>query len=72
MSLYCKNGIARGVNYHQNRGARGVPFMDYTPGDMDNIGKKMQAASYLYSLAHPELIASIQHIFLFILAITIW
>ena len=31
--LYYKNGIARGVNFHKNRGARGVPFMDYTPGD---------------------------------------
>ena len=38
--LYYRNGIARGVNYHKNRGARGVPFMDYTPGDMDNIGKE--------------------------------
>ena len=38
--LNYKNGIARGVNYHKNRGARGVPFMDKTPGDMDNIGKE--------------------------------
>ena len=38
--MYYKNGIARGVNYHINRGARGVPFMDNTPGDMDNIGKE--------------------------------
>ena len=29
--MYYKNGIARGVNYHINRGARGVPFMDNTP-----------------------------------------
>ena len=38
--LYYKSGIARRVNYHKNRGARGVLFMDNTPGDMDNIGKK--------------------------------
>ena len=48
--MYYKNGIARGVNYHINRGARGVPFMDNTPGDMDNIGKECRAASYLYYL----------------------
>ena len=30
----------KGVNCPKNRGARGVPFMDNTPGDMDNIGKE--------------------------------
>ena len=38
--MWYENGIARGVYYHQNRGARGVLFMDNTPGDMDNIGKE--------------------------------
>ena len=40
MSIYYENGITRGVNYPKNRGARGIPFMDNTPGDMDNIGKE--------------------------------
>ena len=35
--MYYKNGIARGVNYLKNRG---VPFMDNTPGNMDNIGRE--------------------------------
>ena len=47
--LYYKNGIARGVNYHKNRGARGVPFMDNTPGDMDNIGKECRLP-FIYTL----------------------
>ena len=54
-----KNGIARGVNYLKNRGAGGVTVMDNTPGDMDNIGKNAGCLIYT-SLAHPELIASIQ------------
>ena len=39
-AIFHKNGSARGVNYLKIRGARGVPFMDNTPRDMDNIGKK--------------------------------
>ena len=38
--VYYENGITGGVNYLKNRGAGGVPFMDNTPGDMDNIGKE--------------------------------
>ena len=38
--MYYENGIARWGGYPKNRGARGVPFMDNTPGDMDNIGKE--------------------------------
>ena len=38
--MYCENGITRGVKYPKNRGTRGVPLMDNTPGDMDNIGKE--------------------------------
>ena len=49
-----------GVNYPKNRGARGVLFMDNTPGDMDNIGKECRLPLIYTSLAHPELIASIQ------------
>ena len=44
-----ENGIARGVYYHQNRDARGVPFMDNTPGDMDNIGKECRLP-FIYTL----------------------
>ena len=29
-----------GANYPKIRGARGVPLMESTPRDMDNIGKK--------------------------------
>ena len=35
--IFHKNGSARGVNYLRIRGAKGVPFMDNTPIDMDNI-----------------------------------
>ena len=38
--MYYENGIIRGVNYLKNRGTGGVPFMDNTPGDKDNIGKE--------------------------------
>ena len=34
-----KNGSTMGVNYTNIRDARGVPFMENTPRDMDNIGK---------------------------------
>ena len=47
--IFHKNGHTRGVYHLKIRGARGVPFMDNTPRDKDNIGKKMQAVSYLYS-----------------------
>ena len=30
----------KGVDYPKIGGARGVSFMDNTPGDMDNIGKE--------------------------------
>ena len=40
MSYILLKWHCKGVNYPQNRGARGVPFMDNTPGDMDNVGKE--------------------------------
>ena len=42
--------------------ARGVPINVESPLRLDNIGKKVQGALYLYSLAPPELIASIQNV----------
>ena len=38
--LYIMKMALQGVNYLKNRGAGGVPFMDNTPGDMDDIGKE--------------------------------
>ena len=51
--FFMKNGRARGINCPKIRGARGVSFMDNTPRDMDNIGKKCRPPPILYSLAHP-------------------
>ena len=44
------------------RCCRGVPIYVKSPLRLDNIGKKMQDALYLCSLAPPALIASIQDI----------
>ena len=38
--FFIKMAVQGGVNYLKIRGARGVPFMDNTPRDMDNIGKE--------------------------------
>ena len=66
--FFHKNGSARGGKLPQIRGARGVPFMENTPRDMDKLAKNA-GCLILYSIAYPELIASIQFNFL---AITIW
>ena len=60
--IFHKIGSARRVKYLKIGGARGVPFMENTLWDMDNIGKKMQVAICLCFLTHPELIASIQNL----------
>ena len=52
----------KGVNSIQIRGARGVPIHAQTPLRLD-IGKKMQGALCLCSVAPPELVTSIQSIF---------
>ena len=44
-----KMALQGGVYYHKNRGAWGVPFMDNTPGDMDNIGKECRLP-FIYTL----------------------
>ena len=49
------------VDYQKIRGARGY-CSGRTPPKMWIILAKMQGASYLYSLAPPELIASIQYV----------
>ena len=59
--FFIKFGNTRGIHGLQIRDARGVPIHGETPMRLDNIGKKMQGALYLYSLA-PDLIASIQAI----------
>ena len=41
---HCKGG-----ELPKNRGARGVPSMDNTPGDMDNIGKECRLP-FVYTL----------------------
>ena len=50
------------MNGLQIRGAGSVYIHGETPVRLDNIGKKMQGALFLYSLAPPGLIASIQNI----------
>ena len=49
----------QGGELSKNRGARGVPFMDYCPLDKDNIGEKCRLPFVYTSLAHPEFITSI-------------
>ena len=63
MSLFfIKLAMARGVDGLQIRDAGGGPtFMEKHPWDW-LILAKMQGALYLYSLAPPEMIASIQNI----------
>ena len=60
MSYFHKIGITRGGKL-QIRGARGVPIYVESPLRLDNIGKKCRMP-FIYTLAPPELIASIQNV----------
>ena len=47
--LFFTKMAVQGGKLPQIRGARGVPFMDNTPRDMDNIGKECRL-TFVYTL----------------------
>ena len=59
--LFHKIGIARSVENLQIRDARCVSVYVESPLRQDNIGKKCRVP-FIYILAPPELIASIQNV----------
>ena len=62
MFLICMTLAMQGSKSLQVRGAKGVPIHRESLLRLDNIGKKCSVAFYLYSLAPPKLIASIQNV----------
>ena len=57
-----KNGNARRVDYPIFGGARDVAFMDNIPWGWIILAKNAGCLLFIYSLAHPEFIASVHYV----------